>query len=128
MLHRLRARLVFPKSSGMATWCRDQMSVRHDQAKHINEGLANEEKKYNTLKDYDDDNEEFKCDLPLMDREHAEDAYNTLTDESVWSHLAEDVGVNWVEHHICDHEDSESERTGCKVESIKKVGEPINDI
>ena len=126
MLHRLRARLVFPKSSGMAQWCYDQMTVRYDQAVHVNEGAANEESKYNIVQEYDADNDEFKCDLPLMDEAHAIDAYNTLSDASVWAWLADGVGVNWVEHHTCDHD--EVVRSGCVTQSRKTYGEPLEDI
>lgn len=125
-LHRLRARLVFPASSGMAQWAKDQLQVRHDQATHINEGAKNEEQKYNILNDYEDDKQEIKCDLPLLDEAHAQDAYATLTDASVWTHLAEGVGVNWVEHHTCDHD--EEVRTGCKTVSRKEHGEPLDDL
>ena len=123
MLHRLRARLVFSKSSGMAQWCKNQMSVRHGQAAHINKGENNEEPKYNILEEWDADNDEIRCDLPLLDQSHAEDAFNTLTDATVWAHLADGVGVHWVEHHICDHD--ESQRSGCVTQSRKTYGEPL---
>ena len=126
MLHRLKSRLVFPKSSGMATWARDQMAVRHGQAVHINEGEDNEEPKYNDITDYGNDLQEVKCDLPLLDENHAIDAYNTLTDASVWAWLADGAGVNWVEHHTCDHD--ETVRTGCKTQSRKEHGEPLEEI
>ena len=121
MKHRARARLVFGKSSGMAQWCKDQMAVRYDQAEHMNEGLKNEEPKYNTLQEYDANNDEFKCDLPLLDKDHAEDTFNTLTDATVWAHLVDGVGVQFVEHHICDHD--ESNRSGCVTQSRKTYGE-----
>ena len=126
MLHRLRARLVFPKSSGMAQWGYNQMAVRYDQAVHINPDAGNEEPKYNIKQEYDTDNEEFKCDLPLMDEAHAINAYNTLTDASVWSYLVDGVGVNWVEHHTCDHD--EAVKSGCVTQSRKEYGEPLETI
>ena len=38
MLHRVRMRARFTASSGLATWCRDQMAVRYDQSVKIREG------------------------------------------------------------------------------------------
>lgn len=99
------------------------MAVRYDQATHINEGLANEEQKYNIKREWDSDNNEFLCDLPLLDESHAADAFNTMTAASVWAWLTDGVGVNWVEHHTCDHD--QDERDGCKKQSYKEYGEPL---
>ena len=123
MKHRARARLVFSKSSGMAQWCKNQLAVRHGQAVHINEGYKNEEPKYNINQEYDANNNEFKCDLPLLDKSHAEDAYNTLTDATIWAYLVDGVGVQFVEHHTCDHD--ETNRSGCVTQSKKTYGEPL---
>lgn len=122
MLNRLRARVRYPTSSGLATWSRDQMAVRFDQAVHINPGAANEEAPQNYITDLGDDTELFVCDLPLMDEAAATDALATLTDASVFGQalsIESDEGTqpSWVEHHACDHD--ESPRTGCQV--INKV-------
>ena len=119
MLHRVRARVRYPASSGLATWSRDQMAVRHGQAVHINEGAANEEAPANEVVDLGDDTHLFRCDLPLMDEAHAADALATLTADSVFSQalaIPDYMGgesPSWVEHHTCDHD--EEHRTGCIV-------------
>jgi len=116
MLYRLRANVRFTKSSGLATWARDQMNVRHGQAVHINEGLSNEEPKYNEILEDDTstDHEVFSCDLPLMDEAHAQDAFNTLTDASVFNETyvsafpgeGNEDSPSWVERHNCYHDEN----------------------
>lgn len=123
MVHRLLVKLIFPKSSGMATWCRDQMQVRHNQAVDINANKDNAEPKFNTVNDHDANNQVFRCNLPLLDEAHAIDAYNTLTDASIWAWLANNVGLHYVEHHTCDHD--EVNRAGCVVQSRKEHGEDL---
>lgn len=111
MTERIRERARFSKSSGMATWCRDQMANRYDQAIYINPDLNNTEPKINEVLD-DGDYEIFHCDLPLEREDYATDAYNTLSDASVW-YYAEDLGIDeegnaipsWVEHHRCYHDE-----------------------
>ena len=99
----------FTSASGLATWCRDQMAVRYQQAVHINEGAPNEEAPLNEVVD-EGDEQVFACDLPLMDEAHAEDAMNTLSDANVLGqalmlHDDEDgEQPSWAEHHICHHE------------------------
>ena len=99
-LHRLRAHVRL--GGGLATWARDQMAVRHGQAVHINEGLANEEPKRNEVVDTN----LFICDLPLMNESHAIDAYNTLTAESVlaWVVAPGEEESWYIERHTCHHE------------------------
>ena len=38
MLHRVRSHMRFTRNSGLATWARDNMQVRFDQAVHIRQG------------------------------------------------------------------------------------------
>ena len=108
-LHRIRARLRFTTASGMATWCRDNMAVRHGQAVHINEGLANEELKFNEVVASGDSHQEFRCDLPLMDEAAAVDAFSTLTPQSLKDQmvpLEDEESIAFVEHHTCGHDES----------------------
>ena len=112
-LHRIRARIRFTNSSGLATWARDQMAVRHGQAVHINEGLENEEPKYNETFTAGPDHTGFRCDLPLMDAAHAQDAFNTLTAGSVFhpAHVSAFPGEDgpepsFVEYHLCKNGDT----------------------
>ena len=106
-IHRLRARLLFSKSSGLAAWTKDQMDVRHGQAVHINPGMANEEQKKNEISDIDTDHELFVCDLPLHDLAAVQDAFATLTDHNVLGQALTDAegGRSWVEHHTCHHDE-----------------------
>ena len=109
MKYRVQTSVLFPKSSGMATWCKDQMDVRYDQAVHLKEGEKNEEQKKNKVVEIDADNERFICDLPLLDQDHAQDAFNILTDDSVWFYAIgadneEDVG-SYVNLHKCGHDE-----------------------
>lgn len=113
MLHRLRARMLFTAGSGLATWARDQMSVRYGQAVHIRQGEPAEEAPVNLV-----DGDLFVCDLPLTDQAAAEDALATLSDPTVLgvtiSETVDGVTVpSWVEHHLCDHADDV--RSGCAV-------------
>ena len=115
MLHRVRALMRFPTSSGMATWARDNMAVRYEQAVHIRPGEAAEEAPANVVTD-DGDRQVFRCDLPLMDGAHAQDAVETLAAVFPWSepHPSEDgPEPSWVEYHQCDHADDN--RDGCVV-------------
>lgn len=86
------------------------MDVRYGQAVHINEGLANEEQKRNEVVEVDDDNERFICDLPLQDEAAAQDAYDTLSAESVWYHALEAQGEmdsgSYINLHQCFHEET----------------------
>ncbi len=119
-LNRIRANVRYPKSSGMATWSRDQMSVRFDQAVTIKPGLSNEEQPYNEVAEDDADHEIFRCDLPLQDEAAAEDAFATLTAPSVFDPYVvdfEDGSPSWIEHHKCRHD--ETPQMPC--ESIDKV-------
>jgi len=118
MLHRVRAQINFPAASGLAVWCHAQMDVRHQQAVHINEGLNNQELKYNTAV-----GETFTCDLPLLDEAAANDALATLGDHNVLGlslPIINDIGPvtrdpkpSWVEYHLCDHD--EYYHDGCTV-------------
>lgn len=101
MLHRFRANLVFNTSSGMATWARDNLAVRYQQATHINEGLRNHEPKRNEIQD-DGARQVWTCDLPLIDRAHAADAYSTI--DAIWPW----VRAGWIEHHACRHDETPS--------------------
>ncbi len=122
-LNRIRANVRYPKSSGMATWSRDQMSVRYTQAVTIKPGLSNEEQPYNEVVEDDVDHEVFRCDLPLEDSAAAEDAFATLTAASVFGPYAvdfEEDGItspSWIEHHKCHHD--ETPQKPC--EAINKV-------
>ena len=127
-LHRIRARIRFTNSSGLATWARDQMAVRHEQAVNINEGLANEELKYNETFAAGQDHTGFRCDLPLMDAAHAQDAFNTLTAASVFhpAHVSAFDGEDgpepsFVERDECDHGDTE--RSGCVIVDYAQLPE-----
>ena len=117
MLDRVRAHMRFTRNSGLATWCRDNMQVRYQQAVHIRPGEAAEEAPVNEVTD-DGDRQVFRCDLPLMDEAHAIDAFATLTDANVLGqsepHPSQDEAVpSWVDRHQCDHEDDI--RSGCVV-------------
>ena len=119
-LNRIRANVRYPKSSGMATWSRDQMSVRYTQAVTIKPGLNNEEKLFNEVVEDDADHDIFRCDLPLQDAAAAEDAFATLTAASVFDPYAvdfEDGSPSWIEHHKCRHD--ETPQQPC--EAIDKV-------
>lgn len=118
MLHRVRAHMRFTRASGLATWCRDNMAVRHGQAVHIRQGEpAAEAPRNETSRDGNSD--EFACDLPLMDEAHAIDAVNTLSAPTVLGQsqpIPDGLGgsrASWVERHVCDHD--EDVRTGCVV-------------
>ncbi len=121
-LNRIRANVRYTKSSGMATWSRDQMSVRFDQAVVIKPGLNNEEQPRNEVVDEDVDHEIFRCDLPLQDEVAAEDAFATLTDASVFGAYAVDfedgdiISPSWIEHHKCHHD--ETPQQPCEVIDI----------
>ena len=118
-LNRICANVRYPKSSGMATWSRDQMGVRYDQAVTIKPGLNNEEQPRNEVVEDDADHEIFRCDLPLEDLA-AEDAFATLSDASVFGYYAvdfEDGAPSWIEHHKCHHD--ETPQIPC--ETIDKV-------
>jgi hypothetical protein len=124
-LNRIRANVRYSKSSGMATWSRDQMSVRYDQAVTIKPDLANEEQPQNRVEEdpTSTDHEVFVCDLPLEDATAAEDAFATLSDASVFGYYAEDfqdgdmTSPSWIEHHKCRHD--ETPQKPCEV--IDKV-------
>lgn len=106
-LNRIRAKLRFTNSSGMAAWCQANMGVRHGQAVHINEGLANEESKKNEVVADGASHSIYSCDLPLMNEAHAIDAYSTLMAIMAWVQpfaSAED-GVNFLERHTCYHDE-----------------------
>ena len=119
MLHRLRARQRHTNTSGLASWCRDQMAVRYGQAVHINPDTPNEEAPVNMVADLGDGTTLFACDLPLMDEAAAVDALATLSDLNVLGQsltIDDDMGEgspSWVEHHLCDHD--EPSRSGCTV-------------
>ena len=118
MLNRVRARVRYPASSGLATWSRDQMHVRHGMAVHIRQGEPNEEPPANEVVDLGDGTHLFRCDLPLMDEAHAADALATLTAASVFGQalpIPDETGESpsWLERHTCDHD--EDTRTGCVV-------------
>lgn len=115
MLHRVRARMRFPRSSGMGTWARDNMAVRYQQAVHIREGEAAAEAPVNEVL-RDGNRDIFVCDLPLMDQAHAQDAVETLAAISPFSEPhpeLEGPEPSWVEYHLCDHADDI--RDGCFV-------------
>jgi len=118
-LHRLRAEIAYPTTSGLTVWSRDQMAVRHSQAVHINPDAGNEEPPANETADQGDGTSIFRCDLPLMDEAAAVDALATLTTASVWGQAVDLPDVDgtprpsWVEHHLCDHD--EPTQTGCTV-------------
>ena len=122
-LNRIRANVRYPKTSGMATWSRDQMAVRFDQAVYIKPGLNNEEQPRNEVVEDDADHEIFRCDLPLQDAAAAEDAFVTLTAASVFAPYAVDfedgdmTSPSWIEHHKCHHD--ETPQKPC--EAIDKV-------
>lgn len=113
-LNRIRARIRYTKSSGMATWSRDQMNVRFDQAVYIKPGLANEEHPQNRVEEdpTSADHGVFVCDLPLEDATAAEDAFATLSDASVFGYYAEDfqdgdmTSPSWIEHHQRRHDET----------------------
>ena len=116
-LHRVRAHMRFTRNSGLATWCRDQMAVRYEQAVHIREGEPAAESPVNEVTD-DGDRQVFRCDLPLMDEAHAVDAVATLGDHNVLGQSEphpdpDSPQPSWVEHHECDHADDV--RDGCVV-------------
>ena len=119
MLHRLRAEVAHPTSSGLSVWYSQQMAVRYGQAVHINPGAANEEAPANEVVDQGDGVTVFRCDLPLMDEAAAVDALATLTTASVWVQAVDLPDIDgiprpsWVEHHLCDHD--EAVHTGCTV-------------
>ncbi len=128
-LNRIRANVRYPKSSGMATWSRDQMGVRYTQAVTIKPGLNNEEQPFNEVVEDDAYHEIFRCDLPLEDSAAAEDAFATLSDASVFGAYAVDFEFDfsdvygdmtwpsWIEHHKCRHD--ETPQMPC--EAIDKV-------
>lgn len=117
------------KASGMATWCRDQMAVRYDQAVHINQGDPNEELAVNEVTPDDPDHEIFTCDLPLMDEAHADDAYATLTDASVFNETyvsgfddgGGGVTPSYVERHDCHHDETPTKP--CVTVAVKRIPE-----
>ena len=129
MLNRLQARIRFTKASGLATWAYNQMAVRHGQAIHINEGLANEEPAVNEVTEDGADHEVYTCDLPLMDEAHADDAYNTLTAGSVFhpdyvSGFDDGEGgvtPSYVERHDCYHDETPTKP--CAVVAVKRIPE-----
>ena len=117
MLHRVRAHMRFSRNSGLATWCRDNMAVRYQQAVHIRQGEPAEEPPVNEVAD-DGDRQVFRCDLPLMDEAHAIDAFNTLSDANVLGQSEphpdpDGAAPSWVDRHQCDHQDDV--RSGCVV-------------
>lgn len=121
MLHRLRAQIRFTKASGLATWAYNQMVLRHTQAVYINSGLANEEPKYNEVVP-GTTHDVYRCDLPLMNAAHAQDAYNTLGAASVFhpayvSAFPDDDTPSWIEYHACGHDEGEP----CSVVSRKTL-------
>ena len=129
MLNRVQARIRFTKASGLATWCYDQMAVRYGQAVHINEGDPNEELAVNQVTEYGEDHEVYTCDLPLMDAAHADDAYNTLTSDSVFnstyvSGFDDGEGGTTPSHvtrHDCYHD--ETPTLPCAVVATKRIPE-----
>lgn len=117
MLHRLRAHVAYTTASGLATWSRDQMAVRYEQAVHIREGEPAEEAPVNEITDVGD-LQVFRCDLPLMDEAAAADALATLTSDAVFGQAQPIPGdlsdrPSFVEHHLCDHD--EDDRSGCTI-------------
>ena len=129
MLNRVRARIRFTASSGMAGWAKAQMDVRYGQAVHINEGDPNEEPAVNQVTEDGADHEIFTCDLPLMDAAHADDAYNTLTAESVFNSTYVSgfddgeggVTPSYVERHDCFHDTTPN--MPCAGVAIKRIPE-----
>ena len=116
-LHRVRASMRFPTSSGLATWARDNMAVRYEQAVHIRQGEPAAEAPVNEVTQ-DGSRDVFRCDLPLMDEAHAIDAFNTLSDANVLGQSEPHPELDgdfpsWVERHVCDHDDDN--RDGCVV-------------
>ena len=106
----------FTRNSGLATWARDNMAVRYQQAVHIRPGEAAEEPPVNEVTD-DGDRQVFRCDLPLMDQAHAQDAVETLAAIFPFSEPEDDgeggTTPAYVEYHQCDHADDN--RDGCVV-------------
>ena len=125
MLHRVRARVRYPASSGLAGWSHAQMDVRYGQAVHIREGEPAEEAPVNEVVD-DGDYQVFRCDLPLMDEAAAIDAFATLTTASVWGEALTldpvDGDPSWIERHECDHD--EDDRSGCIVMDRVETADP----
>ena len=118
MLHRVRAHMRFTRNSGLATWCRDQMAVRYEQAVHIRQGEPAAEAPVNEVVQ-DGSRDEFRCDLSLMDEAHAIDAVSTLSAATVLGQsepIPNETGgslPSWAERHQCDHD--EDARSGCVV-------------
>ncbi len=125
MLHRVRARVRYPASSGLAAWSRDQMVVRHGQAVHIRQSEPAEEPPVNEVIDAGDTHV-FRCDLPLADEAAAVDAFATLTTGSVWGEALTldlvDGDPSWIERHECDHD--EDVRHGCVVMDRVETSDP----
>jgi len=124
-LYRLRARVRYPKSSGLAIWSRDQMDVRYGQSVFIKEGLNNEEAPQNNVVDDPDDPtnyEIFTCDLPLHDQAAADDAFVTLTDPTVFGQaenfgVGEEASPSWIENHVCRHDETPQQPCHSSVKS-----------
>lgn len=117
LLHRVRAVMRFRRAQGLATWCRDNMAVRFEQAVHIRPDTQASEPPVNEVV-ADGGRDVFRCDLPLMDEAHAIDAVNTLSAATVLGQseplpIRGETAPSWVERHVCDH--AEDDRTGCVV-------------
>lgn len=98
------------------------MAVRYQQAVHIRAGEPAEEEPVNTVTD-DGDFQVFRCDLPLMDEAHAQDAFNTLSDHNVLGQALELDGEgapSRVDRHVCYHDESPPEP--CHV--VQRAEEP----
>lgn len=110
----------FSGASGMATWCRDNLAVRYQQAVHINPGSNAEEAPLNEVV-AEGDHQIFRCDLPLLDAAHAADAYATLSAITSWVVAEPDdtTGPSYIEQHTCHHD--ETPRQPCEVVSRVEV-------
>ena len=111
LLYRVMAYLWFPTSSGMATWCRDQMAQRYDVATIANPGMPEEESPVNKVVDVED-RQLYVCDLLLHEEAWAIDSVATLGDASVLAWLDEpvDEGPSYVGWHPCTHDGEGTQR------------------
>lgn len=121
-INRIRARLRFANSSGMAAWCKSNMAVRLTQATHLNENLANEELKKNEVTADGASHSIYECDLPLMNEAHAISAYDTLNSITAWVVSfanPDEEGHCFIERHTCYHDEEEPQ--GCVIDEITKI-------
>lgn len=122
MIYRLQASILYYKNSGLATWCKNQMDVRYTQAIHLKPDTNKEERPLNKIIEETDDIERFQCDLPLLNKQHAQDAFNTLSTESIWLQALgsnEDIeSGSFINLHVCGHD--ETPQVSCKNLEVKR--------